>query len=111
MSPSSGPPSLKPFRNQIFAQDGDVREVPVTLAEVEAVADHEAVRNLEADVAHGDVDLAARGLRHQRADLEACRLAGFEVPHQVGQGQAGVDDVLNDEDVAGLDVDVEVLQD
>ena len=34
-----------------------------------------------------------------------------QVPHQVREGQPGVDDVLDDEDVAALDRDVEVLED
>src|SRR5437588_5277699 len=85
---------------------GDVREIPVPLAEVETVADHELVRDLEARVADGHVDLAARGLRQQRADLERRGIARLEVPDQIGERQARVDDVLHDEDVAALDVDV-----
>ena len=87
-----------------------VRQVPVPLAEIEAVADHEAVRDLEAHVAHGHVDLAPLRLRQKRAHLEARRLARLEIAHQIGERQARVDDVLDDEDVPALDVDVEVLE-
>src|SRR5207247_9502930 len=62
--------ALKPLGDQLLAENGDVGKVPVALVEVEAIPDHEAVRDLEADVAHGNVDLAARRLGHQRADLQ-----------------------------------------
>src|SRR3954447_23864655 len=97
--------------HEVRAQHADVGQVPVALGEVEAVADHELVRDLEADVADGNVDLAPFWLRQQRADLEARRLARLQVPHQVGEGQPRIDDVLDDEDVAPVDVDVEVLED
>ena len=54
-------------------QRGDVFEVAVVLSVVEAVADREAVRDLEADVARREVDPQALGLGQQRADLERGR--------------------------------------
>src|SRR5205823_2079421 len=39
------------------------------------------------------------------------RLARLQVPDQVGQREARVDDVLDDEHVPAVDVDVEVLED
>jgi hypothetical protein len=91
-----------------------VREISVPPPKSRAVADHEAVRNLEADVADGTFDARYRiGLRQQtRRPPERRRLAGLEVAHQVGEGQAGVDDVFDDEARRRpFDVDVEVLQD
>src|SRR5687768_13736602 len=57
-------------RDQVRVEDRDVREVPVALGEVEAVPDDEAIGDLEADVAHGHVDLAPLRLRQQRHHLE-----------------------------------------
>ena len=85
--------------------------VAISLREVEAVPDHEAVGDLEPDVADGNVDLAPLRLRQERAHLERRRLAGLETPHQVGQRQPRVDDVLDDEHVSARDVDVEILED
>src|SRR6266480_547924 len=93
------------------AEHSDVGEVAIPLPEIQAVADHEAIRNLEADIADGNLDLPAVGFCQERADLQGCGLAGLEVPHQVRERQAGVDDVLDHEHVAPLDVDVEILQD
>src|SRR4051794_35253494 len=95
----------------MLVEYADIGQVPVSLGEVEPVADHELVRDLEADIAHGDVDLAARRLGQQGADLEGGGLARLQVPNQVGERQARVDDVLHHEHVTPLDVDVEVLQD
>src|ERR1700756_1598211 len=70
---------LGPVPDLSGVEDAHVRQVPVALGEVEPVPDDEAVRDLEADVAHGYVDLASLGLRQQRADLQARRLARLEV--------------------------------
>src|SRR5437763_7449326 len=98
-------------RHCVRVQYGHVGQIPVPLAEVEAVPDHELVRDLEAGVADADVDLAAGRLRQERADLQRGRVARLEHPHQVRQRQAGIDDVLDDQHVAALDVDVEILED
>src|SRR4051795_5534380 len=92
-------------------QRGDVRQVSVALGHVEAVADRELVRDLEAHVARRQLDLAALGLGQQRADLQRGRLARAEVAQQVLQGQPRVDDVLDDQHVASRDRAVEVLED
>src|SRR5262249_3018123 len=62
-------PGRRAFEHQGFVEDADVREVPVALGEVEPVADDEPVRDLEARVADGHVDLAPLRLRQECADL------------------------------------------
>ena len=52
-----------------------------------------------------------RALVQQGADPQAGRLAGGQHPEQVGEGQAGVDDVLHHQDVGPGQVQVEVLLD
>src|SRR2546429_9856066 len=59
--------ALRALRHQVTVQNPYIRQIPVSLGEIEAVADHEAVRDLEADVADGHVDLAARRLRQEGA--------------------------------------------
>src|SRR5688500_9555839 len=95
----------------VFLQNADVRKVPISLSVVEPVADDEAIRDLEADVADWDFDLAPRGFREQSADLERGRLARPQVAHQVRERQARVDDVLHHEHVPPLERDVEVFED
>ena len=91
--------------------DGHVGEVAVALGVVEAVADREAVGDLEADVAGREVDAQALRLGQQGADLQRGRIARLQVAHQVLQGEAGVDDVLDDQHVAVFDRRIEVLED
>src|ERR1039458_902405 len=84
-------------------QDRDERQVAMALGIVEPVADDEAIGDLEADVAGRKVHLAPLGLGQQRAHLERARIARAEVAHQVLQGQARIDDVLDDQHVAVFD--------
>src|SRR3954468_2927753 len=88
-------------------QRGHERQVAVALGEIQPVADGELVRDLESDVAREHLDLAPLRLGEQRADLQRGRVAGPQVAHQVLQCEPGVDDVLDDEDVASLDRRVE----
>ena len=55
-------------------------------------------------------DLTASGLRSSVHTSRRARVARGQVAHQPRQGQAGVDDVLNDQHVTPLDVAVEILR-
>src|SRR5690242_18905104 len=92
-------------------QRRDVGQVSVALGVVQSVADDELVRDVEAYVPHRHLHLDRVRLAQQRADLERGRLPAAEVLDQPGEGQPGVDDVLEHEDVAPGDVAVEVLED
>jgi hypothetical protein len=88
-----------------------VREVPVALVEVEAVADEELVGDGEADVAYGQIlDEAPVRPVEERRGGERGRGAERERLAEVVERQAGVDDVLDDHDVAPGDLAVEVLE-
>src|SRR5205823_167984 len=89
----------------------DERKVPVQLGVVQAVADDELRRDLEARVPDVQRHLLYVGLLEQRADLQARGPARPEVLEEVREREAGVDDVLDHQDVAARDLVVEVLQD
>src|SRR3954466_1775720 len=57
-------------RHGVPVEEGHVGRMPVPVAEIEAVADHEVVRDLEPGVPHADIELAALRLRQESADLE-----------------------------------------
>jgi hypothetical protein len=89
----------------------EIREVPVLLREVEAIAHEELVGDREPDVADGKIldepavrTVEQRDGRERRGVAEAQRLA------KVVEGQPGVDDVLDDQHVAPGDLLVKVLQ-
>jgi len=92
------------------SDDGDVRQVAVLLRVVEAVADDEAIRDGEADIFHLDVDLPARRLAEKACRAQRLRVATAQDILQVVERQAGVDDVLDDHDVAAVERRVEVFQ-
>src|SRR5258708_29774851 len=92
------------LRQQRRVEHAYIGQIPVSLSEIEAVTDHEAVRDLEADVPDGHLDLTPLGLRQERADLEARRLPCPEVCHPVRCREPRVEDVLDDEGVPALDL-------
>src|SRR5207253_2578363 len=90
-------------RLHVALERRDVGEVAVLALEVEPVADHEAVLDREALVVDGDLALAARGLVEERADLERLRVADAERIEEEVHREAGVDYVLDYEDVLSRD--------
>src|SRR5699024_6505598 len=100
------------FFDDFRLQGADELQVALSFREVQSIAHHELVRDVESDLDEVlDLDLDGLRLAEQGHDGQGARLAVGEVLHQPGQGQAGVDDVLHDQDVAALDVAVQVLQD
>ena len=88
-----------------------VGQVPVALLQVEPVADEELVRHGEADVADGQVlDEAAIRTVEERHGGERGGIAERQRLAEVVERQAGVDDVLDDQDVAAGDLRVEILE-
>src|SRR6476660_9149458 len=92
-------------------QKPEVRQLAVPLLEIEAVADVELVRHDESDVAHREiVDKPPVRPVEQRHGGDRGGAAEIERAYEVVERQAGVDDVLDDQDVAVSDVEVEVLE-
>jgi hypothetical protein len=88
-----------------------VGEIPVALLHVEAVPHEQLVWNGESYVADGQVvDQPPVGAVEERHGGERGGVAKPERLAQVVQGQAGVDHVLDDEDVAAGNLLVQVLQ-
>src|SRR5690625_467341 len=88
-----------------------VGKIAVGLRVIEAVADHELIGDVEADVLHVDVHPRGVGLAQQGGDLDALGSARAQIRQQPLQSQPGVDDVLDDQHVAAGDVGAEVLED
>lgn len=90
-------------------QNADVGEIAVVICVIEAVADDEFVRDLEA--AHiGLVALGmARRLVQERDRRNGCGVPCAEELTQVLHGEARIDDVLDDDDMAARNVVVQIL--
>ncbi len=105
---AQSPPRLRGIRPQVFM---DLRDVPVPLVDVEAVPDDERRRDPKPDIAQIQVDLLQALFEEERAHPEGAGGPGGEVLAQVLQGQPGIHDVLDDQDVTAGQVQVEVLLD
>ena len=91
-----------PVASSFFIQHRDVRQIAILLGVVEPVANHEPILDREADVLDRDVDLPSRRLAEQTRRPQRLRRPGPQDILQVDQRQPGIDDVLDDDDVAAL---------
>ena len=85
-------------------------KIPVPLGVVEPIADDELIGDIESDVPGFDVHLDGVWFAQQRENLERCRLARPKVLQQPRQGETGIENVFNDQDVSTLNVPVKILQ-
>ena len=92
-------------------EDADIGHIPVLLAVVQAVAHHELVGDLEAGIVGGDGLFAAGRLIQQGGNGDGGGALGLQVLRQEIQGIAGVQNILDDDDVAAADVALEVAGD
>jgi hypothetical protein len=89
----------------------EVGQIPVALVQIEAVPHEQLIGDGEADVADGEVlDEAAVGTVEQRDCGQRARRTQRQRLAEVVERQPGVDDVLDDEDVAARDLAVQVLE-
>ena len=93
-------------------ENANVGQIAVQFGVIEAVADHEFVGDVEAQVVDAERHrgVAPGRFVEEGADAHAGRLALAELGVQVGQGQAAVDDVFDDDDVLAGDVHIEVFE-
>src|SRR5262249_43388259 len=101
----------RPVENQAPVGLDDVRDISIQVDVVEPVAEHEHVLDLLAHVAGGEGDDAPNGPVQERAHIERTRRPLSHVRQQVREGEPGVHQVLDQDDVPTFDVDVEVLED
>src|SRR5215204_4322394 len=91
-------------------QCGYIAEVAEALCVIEAVADREAIADMKAHITEIELDPKATGLGQQGASLQRTRATRSEVAHEVLKRQAGLDNVLDNQDVPALDRSLQVLE-
>src|SRR6266536_2715656 len=89
----------------------DVRQLPVALPVVQPVPDDELVGQVEPDILHRYLHLDRVRLAQQCHHLDTRGRPALQVFHQPGQGEPGVDDVLDHDHMPAGDVPVQVLED
>jgi len=87
----------------------DVRQISVALGVVHAVTDDEEVGNGEADIIRVDFLNAAGGLVKQRGNAQGFGVLLHEELAQIGEREAGVEDVFDDQDILAFDGLVVIL--
>jgi hypothetical protein len=92
-----------------FGVESDVGDVSVDFGVVHAVADDELVGDFESDVVGLDGDEAALGFVEAGGDLEGGGLVLEHEAAEVGEGEAGVEDVFDEDDVLAFDGVVDVF--
>src|SRR5512133_1173208 len=79
--------------------NANVRQIPIALGVVQAVAHNEFIRNLEAHIVRFDGLLAPRGLIEQRGNFERPGLMGHQNSSQVSEREAGIEYVLDEDQI------------
>src|SRR5829696_6181525 len=92
-------------------EDRNVRQIAIFPCIVEAVTNHEFIRNGEAHQVYLDLDRFRFLLLQQCDDSQVARVPPLQHVEQVLQGETAVDDVFNNNNAPALDVFVEILQD
>jgi excinuclease ABC subunit B len=103
---------LRPLRRVLVLglEHPDARQVAVAFREIEPVAHDEGVGNGEADEVGLERHLAPPALVEQHAHLDAGGILLADQVHDERQGLAGVEDVVDQEDVAVGKIEREILQ-
>ena len=78
-------------------------KVAIVALPVESVSDHEVVRNLEATEIERSEFHVIGGLVQQRTDPHRGGIPRLQIGLQVFDGEAGIDDVLDDQNMTVLD--------
>src|SRR5215213_5630365 len=92
-------------------EDRNVRQIAIFPRIVEAVTNHEFIRNGEAYQVYLDLDSFRFLLLQQCDDSQVAGVPPLQHIEQVLQGEPAVDDVFDNNNAPALDVFVEILQD
>src|ERR1700683_3488298 len=88
--------------DRLLLQDADLFQAAITAVVIEAVADDKDVGDLEADPVDFDGDLALF-LVQEDTDLDVLGAEFAQALDGAGEGMAGVEDVIDDDDFAALE--------
>src|SRR4051794_5881624 len=93
----------------VFRKETDVIDSTIPFGVVHSIADYELIGNFESYIVCLNGNETSLGLVKTGCDLERC---GFVLEHEAAQiveGQSGIQDVLDDDDILALDGVVDVL--
>src|SRR6478672_3108032 len=106
-----GDVDIGPIAHLVTITDRDEGQVAVEVVIVQPVSEDESVVELHASVANRLGNDAPRRAIEQCTHVESARSTRGELRRQIREGEACIDDVFDDHDVASADVDLDVLRD
>jgi hypothetical protein len=92
-------------------EDADKGKVAIALLIIQAIADHERIRNVEAGVFDGQLNPPMGALIEEGTNVEVRRMAGHEVVPKVLKSENRVDNVFDNQHVLTGDALRQVLED
>ncbi len=96
---------------QFGAEHADAGQVAVAFGEIQAIADDKVVRNGEADKVGLNLDLAPVLFVQEHAGVQRSRFLRLENPGDFGEGVAGVENVVDEQDVLLGKVEADLVDD
>ena len=93
----------------VWGHQADVGQIAVALGIVHSIADDEEVGNGETHLVGFDLLQASRRLVEQRGDAQGFRMLLKEEFAQVGEGEAGIEDIFDQQHVLAFNGCVEVF--
>ena len=86
-----------------------MRQIPVLLAVVESISDHETILDREANIIDLHVNLASRWLAEKTSRPQRERPSSAQNVLEIRQRETGVDDVFDNDDVPSGECRIEIL--
>jgi hypothetical protein len=93
-----------------YFEDGDIGEIAVALAEIEAIAHYELIGDVEADVIHGYLDLPSGWFVEESDNAYRSGSSGGQILKQIVQRKAGIEDVFDQDNVPVFEALVQILE-
>ena len=88
----------------LHIQHGQIGKVSILLLVIKSIPNHILIGNIEPHVIDGDVDGPSIGLTQQSTDFDRAGFLLRQGLDQILNGQSGVDDILNQQDIFAFDI-------
>jgi len=92
-------------------KDADAGQVAVALGEVESVADDKLVRDIKTNEVRGKLHGAPGFFIEKHGGPDGFRVHGLQAGNDLGERGAGIEDIVNEEDMAVFQVEPDPIDD
>ena len=92
-------------------KDPEIMKIAIALRHIKAITNNKLIRKSETHVAKIGFDLLHAFFEQKGTNLEAGGMSRRQVLSEIVQREAAIDDVLDDDDIATSEVDIEIFHD